>query len=134
MESRVPAGLTPGEGRRFAFPVGGVFLAIAGISWWRGHLTVSTILALLGGALLLLGLLMPARLGPVYRAWMGLAVAISKVTTPIFMGLVYYLLLTPAGILRRRLGRNPLVHSAGGDSFWQDREEGRRKGDLRRQF
>ena len=38
----------------------------------------------------LAGLLVPARLGPVYRAWMGLALRISKVTTPIFMGVTYF--------------------------------------------
>ena len=50
-------------------------------------------------------------LGPVERAWMGLAHAISKVTTPIVMGVMYLLVLTPVGLLRRRFGGNPLVHA-----------------------
>ena len=40
---------------------------------------------------------------------MGLAHAISKVTTPIFMGVVYFVVITPIGFIRRRaFGSNPL--------------------------
>ena len=38
----------------------------------------------------LAALVVPTHLGPVQRAWMGLAHAISKVTTPIFMGVVFF--------------------------------------------
>src|SRR5258707_6130820 len=39
-----------------------------------------------GGTLVIAALLVPTWLGPIERAWMGLAHLISKVTTPIFMG------------------------------------------------
>jgi hypothetical protein len=87
----------------------------------------------LGIMLLLGGLLVPGSLGPVYRAWMGLALAISKVTTPIFLGLVYFLVFMPVGMLRRALGHRALERTAVAGSFWLPREEPRRS-DLKRQF
>lgn len=61
-----------------------------------------------GGLLLLAGLAIPGSLGPLYRAWMGLALLLSKVTTPIFMGVIYFLVITPMGLFMRMIGRSPL--------------------------
>lgn len=133
MEDRVPARLTTKEGRKFGLLVGGAFLVFGGISRWRGHETVPYVLWSLGGLLFLGGLLIPGMLGPVYRAWMGLATVLSKITTPIFMGVVYFIVLTPVGLFRRMLGKNSLVRPQG-DSFWIDRAPGSRRGDIKRQF
>ena len=89
--------------------------------------------AALGVALITGGLAAPAALAPVERAWMGMAHAISKVTTPIFMGIVYFVVLTPVGLLRRALGKNPLRHRAREDSYWVDRGS-EPASDLKRQF
>jgi len=64
---------------------------------------------------------------------MGLAMAMSKVTTPIFLGLVYFAVFTPIGKLRRALGHNAMVHEIDSGGFWVVRNEPRRS-DLRRQF
>jgi hypothetical protein len=127
--------LTAAEGRKFGLTVGVAFLVFAGIAWWRGHPTTSTVLGGLGGVLALAGLIIPRQLGPVERAWMGLAVLISKVTTPIVMGVMYLGVLLPVGWLRRRLGGNPLVHAEQDHSYWRTRPVGsRRSMSMRRQF
>ncbi len=134
METGVPARLSPAEGRRFGFVVGAAFLVLGGVSWWRGHETVPKVLWAIGGLLVLGGLLIPGSLGPVQRAWMKLALALSRITTPIIMGLIYFTLFTPLGAVRRMLGMNSLVRPAGG-SFWIDRAPGpERRSDLQRQF
>ncbi len=132
MEIRVPTRLTASEGRRFAFPVGAAFAVLAGLTGWRGHMTFSVGFGALAAFLLLAGLVVPARLGPVYRGWMRMAVAISRVTTPIFMGILYFLVIMPVGFVRRVVGKNPLVHSPGNDGYWVARSTPR--GDLKRQF
>lgn len=134
MAEGVPTRLTPSQGRRFGLTVGTAFLVFAAVSYWRGHPTVTAALAVLGGALTLAGIALPTHLGPVERAWMALAHAISKVTTPIVMGAMYLLVLTPVGLLRRWLGGNPLVHARVDQSFWKPRLVGARRGSLRRQF
>ena len=132
MEDRIPARLTAAEGRKFAFTVGTAFLVFGGIAWWRHHPTIAPILGALGVLFWIGGLVAPASLGPVQRAWMGLAHAISKVTTPIFLGVVYFVVLTPVGLLMRLFGRNPIKHHAKQDSFWAPRAETR--GTLTNQF
>ncbi|MGH9349991.1 MAG: SxtJ family membrane protein [Vicinamibacterales bacterium] len=127
--------LTPAAGRRFGVTVGGAFLAIAAITWWRDHPTATMILGAAGSALALAGLAIPTRLGPVERAWMALAHAISKVTTPIVMGIIYLLVIFPTGVLRRAFGGNPLVHAERTRSFWRERPAGaRQSASMRRQF
>ena len=122
---------TAAEGRKFGLTVGAAFLVLAAVAQWRGHATSPVVLAVLGGALLVGGLLLPAHLGPVYRAWMGMAKAISKVTTPIFMGVVYFLVLTPTGLIMRAFGKDPLKSNQG-SSGWV--KKGSTQSDLTRQF
>lgn len=125
------------QGRRFALTVAGAFAVLAAISFWRGRLIVPGVLGGMAIALLLAGLIVPSRLEPIERAWMSLGHALSKVTTPVFMAIVYFLVLTPVGLLRRLLGKNALVRVARGDSYWiartrADRETARRR--MERQF
>lgn len=124
---------TAKDGRKFAFPVGIAFLLLAGILFWQEHVTAYRITGALGGALILAGAVIPGYLGPVYRGWMEMALAISKVTTPIFMGIVYIFVLTPTGLIMRVLGKKPIRHEAKDGTFWQS-TEGRPRSDLRRQF
>lgn len=134
MAAGVPARLTAAQGRRFGLTVGGAFLVFAAIAWWRGSPTALNVFAVLGGVLTAAGLVIPTHLGPVERAWMKLAHLISKVTTPIVMGVMYLLVLTPVGLLRRNFGGNPMVHAPEGGTYWKARPEGRRAGNLSRQY
>ena len=104
MAERVPARLTAAEGRKFGLTVGLAFLVFAALFYWRHKLLRAEVAGGIGGLLVLAALIAPTALGPVERAWMGLAHAISKVTTPIFMGVVYFLVMTPMGFLRRMAG------------------------------
>jgi vacuolar-type H+-ATPase subunit I/STV1 len=93
--------LTAAEGRKFGFTVGFAFLALGAFAMWRGKQRTSMVLLSLGGVLVVAALVVPTLLGPVEKAWMGLAHLISKVTTPIFMSIVYFVVMTPIGFLRR---------------------------------
>ena len=123
----------PREGRRFAFPVGTAFILLAALLLWRDRTTAAAVIVSLGGLLWGAGIVIPGRLGPVYRGWMRMALAISRVTTPVFLGIVYFLVLTPTGLVMRLLGKNPIVHEPGAHGYWQS-TAGRAKSDLGRQF
>ncbi len=133
MAQQVPARLTTGEKRRFSLLVGGVFLIISGISWWRGHDVAPLVLSGIGGALVLAGIVVPQLLGPVYRWWMALARVLSKVTTPLFMGIVYFVILTPMGALRRTFGSNPIKAKRRNESYWVAHQSSS-EGSMTRQF
>jgi hypothetical protein len=131
--TRLSGPYTAAAGRKFGFTVGAAFIVLAGIGRWRGHPTTFAVLGGLGLLLVAGGLVVPTALGPVERAWMGMARVISRVTTPLFMGIVYFILITPIALLRRAFGGNPLVHRPGATGVWLDRRPSPR-GVLERQF
>lgn len=123
---------TSAQGRKFGVTVGLAFALLATISWWRGHHYPVYVLGALAGVLILGALAIPRQLGPVERGWMQLAVSISKVTTPVFMGVVYFLVLLPVGLVMRAFGRNAIKHRPVNDSYWAPRSTAR--GTMLNQF
>jgi hypothetical protein len=134
LETVVPARLSPEAGRRFGLQVGTAFLVLAGIANWRGHARGAAVLGAMGGALVIGGLLMPNRMDPVHRVWMRLALVISKVTTPVVMSVLYFLVLTPVGLVLRAFGHRPIGAGRGAASTWVPREANLGRSDLTHQF
>ena len=131
----ISSGLSVREGRRFGLTVGLALLGLGGLAWWRGRVPVAGVLWVAAGLLFLAALLAPARLRPVERVWMRWARLMSTVTTPILVGVLYFVVITPMAVLMRALGRNPLTprpRRGRRDTLWVDREAHR--SDLHRQF
>lgn len=137
MAAGVPARLTAAEGRKFGVTVGLAFLALTALLWWRdGGPIVLGVVSSLAAIFLVGSLLVPTRLGPLQRAWMGMALLISRVTTPIIMAILYFLVFLPIGLLMRTFGRNPLRRPGGAaaSSFWVSRGPEASRSELSRQF
>lgn len=115
--------MTAREGRKFAGTLAAGFAVLALIAWWRRRIHTSEILAVVSLVALLASLFVPTRLRPIERAWMGLGHALSRVTSPIFFTLLYLLVVTPAGFIRRTFGQSPLARSRASASFWIRRPE-----------
>jgi len=80
------------------------------------------------GSLALLGfgfILIPARLTPVYAAWLKIAHAIGKVVTILILTLAYYLVITPSGFIKRIFGGLPIPVKPDKEapSYWVTRTE-----------
>ena len=125
------------KGRQFAVTVAIGFGILALVALWRERQLPAWIFGGVAIMLFLAGLVAPHKLSGLERAWMKLAHLISKVTTPIFMSIIYFVVLTPAGVIRRMSGGNPLVHRAVDGSYWirrraQEKEKVRRQ--MERQF
>ena len=54
------------------------------------------------------GLLAPATLKPVYVGWMTFALLINKITTPIILGIVFYVFISPLALLLRIFKKDPI--------------------------
>jgi hypothetical protein len=107
--------------REFGLIVGGVFILLGG--WWvyRGkfvgaaHWTIP-----LGALLVLLGCLLPRALVIPNRAWMVLAEGLSFISTRLILGIVFFLMITPIGVLKRLSGWDPLNRRSGpSTSYWR---------------
>jgi hypothetical protein len=55
---------------------------------------------------LLLGVFLPQGLRQIYVQWMRFGILIGRVTTPLLLGVIFYLIITPAGLIRRAVGGN----------------------------
>lgn len=133
MAKDVSAGLVKGASR-FGRVVGGAFAVLGVIALWRQRPVTAGVLLAVAMLLISLSFIAPSVLVPIERGWMGMAHAISRVTTPIFMGALFFLILTPVGLLRRATGRRGLARIPAGVTAWHRRSEGSRRSDLNRQF
>ncbi len=97
--------------RQFGTVVGGIFLLIGLFTTWRGSWPppVSTAVGVVGLTLVVLGLVAPGALVQPRRGWMALAEALGYVSTRVILGIVFFLILTPIGLVMRRAGWDPLA-------------------------
>ena len=107
--------------REFGVIVGGVLLALR--LWWfyRGKFeTAGFVLTIIGSTLILLGAFAPRLLVIPRKLWMKLAEGMAYVSSRVILAIIFYLVLTPIGLVKRAMGWDPLQRrSAFRDSFWQ---------------
>jgi hypothetical protein len=117
--------------RRFALTTGAiVVLLFGGLLPWLLGAAWPLWPWIAGGALAAWGLVAPATLGPVYQGWMRFGLLLGRVTTPIVMGAVFFLVVTPVGLVMRALRRDPLARrfDAAATSYRVPSEEPRKDG------
>ena len=94
--------------RQFGLMVGGVFLLIG--LWpfvWRQEAV--RIWAVVPGSLLAIaGLVVPSLLKQVYQGWMWVGHVMGWVNTRIILGVLFYGVVTPMGLVMKVTGRDPM--------------------------
>ena len=106
--------------REFGLIVGAVF-SVLGLWWmYRGKfLDVAYVFVVVGAALILSGIVAPRVLVVPRKAWMKLAEGMAFVSSRIILALIFFLVLTPIGLIKRAMGWDPLHRrSASRESFW----------------
>ena len=92
------------ELRNFGLTVGVVFVTIA--LWpavWRGE--TLRVLALIPGVLLVvMGLSLPKILAPLFKVWMKIGHVLGWINTRIILGVVFFVIITPMGLIMRLFG------------------------------
>jgi hypothetical protein len=85
------------------------------IRWW------SIIVSL---AFLIVGAVRPSLLQPLNRVWMRLGHLLGRIITPIVMGIMFYAVVTPVGLLKRKMGGQDSLHlgfEPDKKSYWIER-------------
>lgn len=110
--------------RNFGFLFSGIFLALA---IWLFYKSIGSAPWFLGLAacFLLLAFVGRAILKPIYIGWMSIAVVLAWINTRIILGLTFFLIFTPMGIIARLLGKDLLQEriDKNASSYWIAREE-----------
>ncbi len=108
------------ELRSFGHVVGGVFFALGVFFLWKGKAHAPYFLWP-GAALAILGFVAPRALRPVQKAWMALALAMGWVMTRVLLGALFYLILTPIGLITRMTGKDFMGTKGSPPSYWTPR-------------
>jgi hypothetical protein len=76
----------------------------------------------------------PNLLKPLNRGWLALGLALHGIMTPIVMGAIFLLVITPIGLLMRAFGRDALRRrfDPAAESYWIIRKQ--ETNDMRNQF
>jgi predicted membrane metal-binding protein len=117
-----PAG-DGGSNRNFGYLMGAAFAVIGLWPLWRHH-DVRWWAIGLGLAFGIVALAMPSGLAPLQRIWMRFGVLLGKIVSPVVMGVLLYLVVTPVGLLQRLFGRDQLrlARDRNAKTYWQFRE------------
>ena len=121
--NHVAAEVTDKQARKSALLVAAVLVGIAAWTLYRGRTGVVIVLGSLGAALVVAGLLVPVAARAFHVAWMRFAVALGHVNSRVLLTLVYYLAVTPYGVVSRLVRRDPLRRRGEVQgSYWVERK------------
>lgn len=125
----------PARLRRFALTVAAGATIVAGISWWRGHTVVPSLLWSVAAIVALAGVTVPTSLAPVERGWLAVGRVLAWLNTRIILTALFYLVVTPIAIIMRPF-RDPLDRrfDAKASTYWCRRTTGVSRNSYERQF
>lgn len=101
-----------------------VFAVACGYYFSKNIESIAILFAGLALAFLSASLIKPDTLRPLNYTWMRLGLLLGKVTGPIVLGIIFFVIFTPAGIFMRLIGRDELRLKAQTlDSYWKVRNQ-----------
>ncbi|MBN1398553.1 MAG: hypothetical protein JXA06_11020 [Bacteroidetes bacterium] len=112
--------------RKFGLLIGGVFLIISTLAfwrqWWENYYIF--IAAVIGILLILFGIFVPNKLKNIHHYWMGFAIITGSIVSRIVLFLLFYLILSPLAVTAKIFKRRFFFCYKTGNipSYWIDRE------------
>jgi Saxitoxin biosynthesis operon protein SxtJ len=109
--------------RTFGLVFAAFFFLVASLPLLRGHAWRWWALPC-SAVFLIAAILAPRVLGPLNRAWTALGIALHRITSPIILGILFYLVFAPFGWVLRRMGKDflRLRPAPAADSYWIPRQ------------
>lgn len=125
----------PPSERSFGF-VFTVFFLVLGLWPLLSGAPPRIALLIAAGVIAAIAVLAPKVLAPLNLVWFKFGLALGKVVSPIVLGLLFFVIVTPIGLVARASGKNLLRRrKPEGQSYWQAREPaGPKPGSMRDQF
>ena len=114
--------------KNFGLTIGIIILLIAGFLFYNGNDSYR-LLIYFSSAFIFTGLIIPIILKPAYIIWMSFAVIIGWFMTRIILSLLFYLIITPIGLLAKIFAKDfmDLKKQAVNDSYWNKRDSNTEK-------
>jgi hypothetical protein len=117
--SRQAAESETSSDRSFGLVFAGVLTLLAAHNAWH-HRALWPLWLALAAVFLVLALVRPQVLAPLNRIWTRLGLLLGRVMSPVVLGLMYFVIVTPIGVLMRWVGQDPLRlrGDPGAHSYW----------------
>ena len=96
-----------GSERTFGIVFSAVFVIMGLYPLWHGEEARIWVL-IMAGAFLLAALVAPRILRPLNRLWSRFGVLLHKLVSPVIMGLLFFVAVTPTALIMRLAGKDPL--------------------------
>jgi Saxitoxin biosynthesis operon protein SxtJ len=126
------------ELRQFAAVWFPLFWLVVGWLVWRasGSAIVAAIVWVLAAAVSVAGFFAPRWMRYVFVGWMWAAYPIGWLISHGLLAMIYYLVLSPIGLIRRAMGRDPLQRELDRDcrTYWQPHTGAKDIGQYFRQY
>ena len=114
---------SPYSNTKFGWFMAAVCVAISVNFAFKHAWRPSEALAVLAAVTALVAVVRPGWLAPFNRFWFQIGLWMSKITNPLVMGLLFFVIITPLAIVARWSGRDALaVRRKNRTSYWVDRE------------
>lgn len=98
--------------RRFGLVTGGIVVGLFGLFFpWLLERALPLWPWVVFGILASWSFVAPRTLRPVYRIWMRFGLLLSRITTPLILGIVYFAVITPMAFAMRIARRDPLARA-----------------------
>jgi len=94
------------ELRKFGLTVGAVFSVIGLFVWLYHHSNVGIYVTALGALLIMLGLIYPKILKPIYKLWMRAALVMGFFMSRFILTILFFFVVTPLGFLAKLFGKD----------------------------
>ncbi len=108
--------------KKFGFFFSVVFAMIALYSHSQQFKSTLVAAAIISIVLLATTLIAPQVLSPLNRIWYELGMLIGKIISPIILGIIFFMLITPIAIITKLFGRDHLkIKKLSVQSYWIDR-------------
>jgi len=78
---------------------------------------------IISSAFLIITIIRPNLLSFLNRLWIQFGILLGKIISPLVMGLVFFFVVTPIGILIRMLKKDVMGLKRGAPSYWINRED-----------
>ena len=113
-----------------------VFGVIAIFTYIEGVLLLAACSGLTSVLLIVSAVVKPRALTPLNKIWLRLGLYMGAVVNPMVLGVLFFGVITPMGILMRVYGRDELhLKETGKDTYWRVREEASKTSEsFKRQF
>jgi hypothetical protein len=108
--------------RKFGCFFSAIFAFLATYCYWRAWVEAAASVLILSVVFATMTLVVPQLLNPLNRIWYGLGLLLGKIVSPIVLGLMFFVLITPISLFTRLFGRDELkMKKRSVESYWVDR-------------